>query len=177
MPDDPLCYGRVRLRITDAADIQRLITFEQDSENSPFIRLWSRAQHEAGIRDPNIGHFVVCNADSGEMIGHVILVGLKNADLNLEFKRIVIAAKGKGLGRDTVRAVKQFAFEGLRFHRLWLEVVTTNDRARALYISEGFVEEGIHREALRQGERFQSLVVMAMLAGEYVSPPGGAFSV
>ena len=101
------------------------------------------------------------------MAGHVILVGLESADLSLEFKRIVIPGKGRGLGRDTVRAVKRFAFEELKFHRLWLEVLTTNHRAKALYASEGFTEEGIHREALRQGERFHSLIVMSMLAGEY----------
>jgi len=162
-------YGKIVLRNTEQSDIGQLIAFEQDPANAPFIRLWTHEQHEAGIRNSNVGHFVVTEADSGEMVGHVILVGLDNADLNLEFKRIVITSKGKGLGRDTVRAVKKYTFEILRFHRLWLEVVTTNQRAKRLYASEGFVEEGIHREAMRQGDRFLSLIVMALLAGDYTS--------
>ena len=162
-------YGRVTLRRTTSADIGRLIDFEQHPDNAPFIRLWTHTQHEAAIADTNIGHFVVCETLSEKLIGHVILVGLENADLNLEFKRIVIGEKGRGLGRDTVRAVKMFAFDELRFHRLWLEVLTQNIRAKSLYASEGFIEEGLHREALRQGEIFHSLIVMSILAGEYAS--------
>lgn len=160
-------YGRVQLRHTESRDIATLVAFEQDPANASFIRLWTPAQHEAGIANPNIGHFVVRETESGTMIGHVILVGLESDDHNLEFKRIVITTKGRGLGRDTVRAIKKFTFETLGFHRLWLEVVTTNGRAKALYASEGFVDEGVHREAMRQGDRFLSLIVMAMLAGEY----------
>lgn len=161
-------YGRVSLDPTVGTDIEQLVAFEQDPANAPFIRRWSPAQHEAGIADPNIGHFVVRLSNSGAAIGHVILVGIESDDHNLEFKRIVITSKGQGLGRDTVRAIKKYTFETLGFHRLWLEVVTTNKRAKALYASEGFIEEGIHREAMRQGDRFLSLIVMAMLAGEYV---------
>ena len=160
-------YGRVRLRPTARGDIENLVAFEQDPANAPFIRLWTPAQHEAGIANPNIGHFVVQETESGETLGHVILVGIQSDDHNLEFKRIVIMSKGKGLGRDTVRAIKKYTFETLGFHRLWLEVLETNVRAKALYASEGFVEEGVHREAMRQGDRFLSLIVMAMLAGEY----------
>jgi RimJ/RimL family protein N-acetyltransferase len=167
--DGEFGFGTVRLRRTAPEDIGQLMAFEQDAANAPFIRLWTHAQHEAAIRDANIGHFVVCHSSQNDAVGHVILVGLQSADLNLEFKRIVIAAKGEGLGRDTVRAIKKFTFETLRFHRLWLEVITTNSRAKALYASEGFVEEGLHREALRQGETFQSLIVMSILTGEYAS--------
>jgi RimJ/RimL family protein N-acetyltransferase len=168
----PYGSGQITLRRTRPEDIDRLIAFEQHPDNAPFIRPWSHAQHESGLRDSNIGHFVVCDAASGDIVGHVILVGLENADRSLEFKRIVIGAKGKGLGRDTVRAVEKFTFEDLKFHRLWLEVLTKNDRAKSLYASEGFVEEGIHREALRQGENYHSLIVMSMLAGEYAAQRG-----
>lgn len=166
--DAVIDFGQVRLRPTESGDIEKVVAFEQDPANEPFIRLWTPIQQQAGIANPNIGHFVVQRMDSGEMVGHVILVGIESNDHSLEFKRIVITSKGKGLGRDTVRAIKKYTFETLGFHRLWLEVLETNLRAKALYASEGFVEEGVHREAMRQGDRFLSLIVMAMLAGEYV---------
>ena len=42
-----------------------------------------------------------------------------------------------------------------------------NERARALYRSEGFVEEAVLRDALRTGDRFESLVVMSLLRPEW----------
>lgn len=56
-------------------------------------------------------------------------------------------------------------------NRLWLDVVESNERARSLYASVGFTEEGVLRESLRRDEGFASLVLMSILASEFV-PPG-----
>jgi diamine N-acetyltransferase len=59
------------------------------------------------------------------------------------------------------------AFEEHDAHRLWLDVKPHNDRALALYRSAGFVEEGLLRDALYYGERFESLIVMSILRPEW----------
>ena len=59
------------------------------------------------------------------------------------------------------------AFEEHGAHRLWLDVKPHNERARALYRSEGFVEEGVLRDALLTGDRFESLLVMSLLRPEW----------
>jgi diamine N-acetyltransferase len=41
------------------------------------------------------------------------------------------------------------AFRDLHAHRFWLDVKSLNERALALYRSEGFVEEGRLRESVR----------------------------
>ena len=63
--------------------------------------------------------------------------------------------------------IKQQAFEQLGAHRLWLDVMAHNDRARNLYRSEGFLEEGTLRECMLVGGEFVSLVIMSMLEDEY----------
>jgi RimJ/RimL family protein N-acetyltransferase len=97
----------------------------------------------------------------------VILVGLENPDYNLEFKRIVIADKRRGFGREAVCLIKEYAFEYLKMHRLWLEVMVENTGAFAMYQTEGFINEGLHREAVKHGDSYSSLRVMSMLADEY----------
>ena len=97
----------------------------------------------------------------------VLLLGLTSPHGSLEFRRVVVTAKGRGLGRAAVRAVKHFAFVEQKAHRLWLDVKAFNARARHLYTSEGFVEEGVLRECLRSDSGFDSLVVLSMLAPEY----------
>jgi diamine N-acetyltransferase len=67
-----------------------------------------------------------------------------------------------------LRLVKAAAFDELGAHRLWLDVKPFNDRARALYRSEGFVEEGVLRGALLEPDgTFQDLVVMSLLRPEW----------
>ena len=100
-------------------------------------------------------------------MGYVILIGLIDPDCSVEFKRIVIEPKGYGFGRQTICLVKELVFNKLKAHRLWLEVLSDNTRAYNLYLSEGFTEEGIHRESLKQGDVFLNLRVMSILVSEY----------
>ena len=165
--------NQIAFRRTTEADLELVMMMEGDDNNAPYIRLWSIEQHRYAIADKNIAHLTVLSVPDSEILGYIILVGLENSDRSIEFKRIVINNKGVGLGRASVRLVKKFAFKNLGAHRLWLEVMEHNHRALELYESEGFIVEGVHRESLKQGDRFFSLQVMSMLAQEYDSREGG----
>ncbi|MHC4401434.1 MAG: GNAT family N-acetyltransferase [Planctomycetota bacterium] len=160
----PVTNKGISLRPTTASDLDHVLALEQD--NAGFVRQWTREQHLAAIDDENIAHLTVHNT-SGDTLGYLILIGIKNPDRSIEFKRIVVGRKGDGVGRMAVQHVKRLAFEECGTHRLWLEVMEHNRRAYRLYGSEGFVDEGIHRECLKQGDRFVSLKVMSILAHEY----------
>lgn len=157
----------VKIRPTTETDLETIIAMERSGENTPYIRQWPREKHLEALTDNNIGHFVIQADDDKRIIGYIILIGLKNPDKAVEFKRIVINEKGNGYGRAAVRFIKKYVFEEIGFHRLWLEVLEKNNRAYQLYKSEGFVDEGVHRESLRQGDRYLSLIVMSMLRHEY----------
>ena len=157
----------ITIGATAEADLDTILAMERSDDNTPYIRQWSREKHLEAISDKNIGHFVIQSADDEKIVGYIILIGLENPDKGVEFKRIVINEKGNGYGRAAVRFIKKYVFEELGFHRLWLEVLENNNRAYQLYKSEGFVDEGIHRESLRQGETYLSLIVMSMLRHEY----------
>ena len=167
----PVYYQTLRLLIrpTLENDIDRVLEMERDQTNADFIRYWTREKHLAALHDDNIGYFVVESKDDRRIIGHIILVGLTNPDNNIEFKRIVIAEKGKGYGHEAVRWIKKYAFEVRGAHRLWLEVMESNNRAYGVYLAEGFIKEGVHRESLKQGDNYVSLIVMSILAREYKS--------
>ena len=157
----------ITLRPTSAADLNFVIAAEQHRDNSLFVRQWSADQHLEALEDPNIGHFIIVSAYSGNPVGYVILMGLKDRDRSLELRRIVVTDKGKGFGRQAIRLVKAYAFEQLTCHRLWLDVMLYNKRAAKLYKSEGFTLEGVHREAVRLGNRYVDVRVMSILRGEY----------
>jgi len=168
MPERMLIQGNnIAFRDTAENDLDRIIEMERNCENAPYIRQWPVEQHRSALADDNIAHLAVLSVDDGCIVGYVILIGLKNPDESIEFKRIVINDKGKGLGREAVRLIRKLAFERYNAHRLWLEVVEGNERAYNLYKSEGFIDEGIHRESLKHGGSFKSLLVMSMLKKEY----------
>jgi RimJ/RimL family protein N-acetyltransferase len=157
----------VRLRPTTLADLVFVLETERDPDNARFILPWTREQHLGALADPDVAHRIIEHGSPGDRVGFVLLLGLTSLHGSLEFRRIVVTAKGRGLGRAAVRAVKQFAFVGHQAHRLWLDVKEFNARARHLYASEGFVQEGVLRECLRGESGFDSLVVLSMLASEY----------
>ncbi|PTT81762.1 spermidine acetyltransferase [Pelomonas sp. HMWF004] len=171
----------LRLRPTMLSDLDWVVSVERDGANLPFITPWERTQHEGAIRFPDSRHFIVeswsataeseAPADTAERIGFVILQGCRNPNGSVELKRLVLQAKGRGLGREAVRQLKAMAFTQLKAHRFWLDVKSLNTRALKLYQSEGFVEEGRLRESVRvttQGaDGYDSLIVMSLLDREY----------
>lgn len=159
--------ARVRLRPTMSSDLEFVLSLEQDADNLPYITPWERTQHEAAIRFPDFRHFIVEGGDGLASVGFVILIGCKSRHQSLELKRMVVRSKGEGFGRAAVRRVKKVAFDDLGAHRLWLDVKMKNTRAKALYDSEGFVQEGLLRESVRVEGGFESLYVMSMLEPEF----------
>ncbi len=153
------------------SDLEFVLAVETDSANLPFITPWERTQHEGAVRIPDFRHFIVEAGPVFERSGFVILQGCRNPHRSVELKRLVLQPKGLGLGRECVRLLKRMAFTDLHAHRFWLDVKSLNERALALYRSEGFVDEGRLRESVRLmvpgADGYDSLVVMSMLDREY----------
>ncbi len=157
----------VRLRPTMLSDLDFVLTVEEDPACRPFITPWERTQHEGAVRFPDFRHFIVEAGPGTQAVGFVILQGCRSRHGSVELKRMVIRDQGRGLGRACLRQLKQMAFRDLHAHRFWLDVKAYNTRAKALYDSEGFVEEGRLRECVKTDAGYDSLIVMSLLETEY----------
>lgn len=74
---------------------------------------------------------------------------------------------GKGYGAEAMRLALRYAFHELNLNRVWLTVISYNDRAIRLYEKLGFQHEGLMREAvLRDGKR-HGMLVMGLLRSEW----------
>jgi diamine N-acetyltransferase len=156
----------IRLRPTLEQDLDFVCSAEQNTENRPFVTVWSRDQHLASLSSGDLAHLIIEAADH-DAVGYMILAGLAEANSNIELRRLVVTLKGKGYGRQALRLIKARAFETLEAHRLWLDVKEQNLRARQLYESEGFVVEGVLRECVKGEAGWESLIVMSILRDEY----------
>jgi RimJ/RimL family protein N-acetyltransferase len=156
--------AELALRPTRADDLGYVVAAESDADNAPYLAPSPRAEHEGFLGDPRQRHLIA--EVEGRPVGFV-LMRLHPEDRAVELRRLAVTEKGRGYGRATLRAVARAAFEEHGAHRLWLDVKPHNERARALYRSEGFIEEGVLRDALLTGDRFESLVVMSLLRPEW----------
>jgi RimJ/RimL family protein N-acetyltransferase len=160
---------RIALRESTESDLDFVIAHEQESANLEFIHYYSEEKHRECIADPDCGHWIIENVEEKQPVGYLILFGLENRNKAIEFRRVVVTEKGHGFGRATLKLIKRHVFEELKFNRLWLDVMEKNVRARHLYKTEGFVEEGMMREAFFKDGNYVSLMLMSMLSREYLA--------
>jgi diamine N-acetyltransferase len=152
---------------TISEDIELICQIENDPSNNYFIIPYDKERHQSVINSKDEEHLTIWEKKTKEIIGFIILAGLNNPNLSLEFRRIVIQSKGNGLGRASLHLIKQYCFERLKFNRLWLDVFENNERAINLYKTEGFQIEGHLREVVRQGAVYRDLILLSILAREY----------
>lgn len=109
---------------------------------------------------------------SDDMIGEIILgdidTDVQSASINM---LMLPNYRGRGYGSEAIYEVLKFAFDpaGANLHRVGLDVLTINPRARMLYESLGFREEGRLRDAYRDGDGWCDAIVMSILADEFVA--------
>jgi len=154
------------LRKTELSDLDFVCGLESNEENAKFIIPWSKEKHGKAIGNTDILHLIV--EDKWHYpVGYIIIAGLENPNLSLEFVRITIGEKGKGYGKESFRLIKNWVFTNLNANRLWLDVKVNNMRAIYLYKKQGFVVEGTLRECLKNEKGFESLHIMSILKSEF----------
>ncbi len=157
----------VVLRPTAERDLDFVLRAEGNEEDRPYIGRWPRERHLAAVAREDEEHLILERGGDRSPVGYAILAGLADPGKSVCLKRLMVAEKGRGYGRAALRLLKERAFGGLGAHRLWLDTFEHNARARGLYESEGFVAEGVLRDAFWTEEEHRSLVVMSILESEY----------
>jgi len=160
-----LAGNRIKLVDSISEDIETIIGFEK--ANDGFVCSYSTESHKQLIESEYDLHLSIRRLDNNKLIGHMLCFGLDNPNKVLEFRRFTIMEKGQGFGREALKLLKQFCFEKLKFHRLWLDVFDDNEVAIKLYESEGFVYEGTLRDTFVSGGGYRSQRIYAMLESEY----------
>lgn len=118
--------------------------------------------------NPKAMQFTICLKPEEKPIGRIVLADIEE-EWKAEIWRIYIAdtsLRGKGLGKEAMKAMMSFCFEELRLKRLYLDHYTGNP-ASYLYLSLGFQYEGVLRQNCRKNGVLYDVHLMSMLADEY----------
>lgn len=156
----------IHISPTEEKDLNFVVEQEQHPDNRDFIIPWDINHHRHSLQNDNTYHAIAWR--SGVPMGFIILSGLMNPHHSIELKRIVVAEKGKGIGRYILEWAKNFSFKEIKANRLWLDVKEQNLRAKNLYLDVGFQEEGILRECLLGKNGYESLIVLSLLRSDMI---------
>jgi diamine N-acetyltransferase len=157
----------VAVRPTRLDDLDFVLAAEQHADNRPYIFNWTPQQHESALTDPTIAHLLIERTSDRTPVGYALVGDLNSPHQSIQLWRFVVTNKGQGYGKQALKLIQKLAFETWNAHRLWLDVKDYNTRARHVYESVGFKQEGVLRECLKVGDRFETLIVMSMLRHEY----------
>jgi RimJ/RimL family protein N-acetyltransferase len=110
----------------------------------------------------------VVDKAAGQCVGEVVFNGWSSAGNSCNF-RTLIGPRGRdrGLGSEAIRIFIGYGFEGLGLHRISLDVLAFNPRARRVYEKVGFVTEGVLREEHRWGDQWIDDILMSILDHEW----------
>jgi len=165
-PPQPIMLGEgLSLRPTVDADCAFVATAESGPDAAPYVGQWSVERHRRCMEDPDTMPWVIEAAR--QPVGFAVLEGAEDPDPSMLLRRIVIDNPGSGYGREAVRLLARYCFEILGFHRLWLYVAVSNERALELYRRLGFLVEGTARECSRASNGYESMHILSLLDREY----------
>jgi diamine N-acetyltransferase len=149
----------LRLRTTEACDLDFVLALEAHPDVKPFIAPWPRSRHAEAIAAADEEHLLV--VDGGRAAGFILLAGLVNDRPRVELRRIAVSARGAGLGRRALELVLERSYGALGAELVWLDVLEHNTSARRAYAAAGFVPDPkLHRTLVKAGRVDPSLLVM-----------------
>jgi catechol 2,3-dioxygenase-like lactoylglutathione lyase family enzyme/ribosomal protein S18 acetylase RimI-like enzyme len=155
----------VSLRPADTSDIPFIMACERRPDYEHFVGRWPEEKHRAVMADKEFRYLLA--SDAGGPLGFAILHETWLRPQNLYLKRIAVHDAGKGHGKHVLAALTDHVFAETPAHRFWLEVVEANPRARHVYRTLGWVEEGIVREAFEDNGARGSFVQMSILKSDW----------
>jgi UDP-4-amino-4,6-dideoxy-N-acetyl-beta-L-altrosamine N-acetyltransferase len=163
---------KVRLRHVVDSDFNVLFEWINDRNlveyNAPFREI-SLSEHEVWFKQiqaqENIEFFMIENVDTCLTIGSCQLLNIHpiHRSAELQIRIGAVNFQNQGAGSDAVRQLTQYGFSVLNLHRISLHVFATNQRAIRVYEKNGFVREGLFRQAILIDSRWTDLVCMARL--------------
>jgi RimJ/RimL family protein N-acetyltransferase len=161
----------IALRPATDDDVAFLVTTHEAPHARGFVLSATSEQVSAALRRDDRMTFVI--TENGEDAGMLLLAIEPELSWLVEFRRIVVVRPGRGIGAFAVRWAIDWAFDLRGAHRIWLDVVASNARARQLYERCGFRYEGTYRDGYRDDEgRYGDLCVYGMLSTDSRPPAG-----
>ncbi len=175
--------GQIDLRPLKQNDIQGMLEWMHDPEVNCFFRFDASNMTEAKakafvensekeLNEKRSFNFAIVD-ENDEYLGTISLKdidwGAKVAEYAISLRSV---AQGKGTATIATKMILEFAFEQLKLNRVFLNVLSENEKAIHLYEKCGFIYEGEFREHLFLRGELRNLKWYSILRREYFEKRG-----
>ena len=89
------------------SELPLFIQMESDGDTSEFLISNTPEQHRSFFNSANIEYLSVADDVSNQILGFIIL-SIEQENNTVEFRRIVIAEKGKSYGQKAIQAMENY---------------------------------------------------------------------
>lgn len=176
----PLSTERVTLRALEQSDVDTLRPFFQDMASLDYYlpttaRPLNRRQLEKLLDDWNDGQesFVFAVQSDHQLVGLINLDGVDwpNGHAEIGIALTLPEARGKGLAREAMQLMLQFAYLELGLHRLFARIIEDNAPSIRLFKSLDFRPEGVMKEHVYRHGHYRNMLIYGHLRTESVANP------
>lgn len=103
-------------------------------------------------------HFAIVN-EFDEYLGTVSLKNISEENHSAEYAIVVRSiARGTGAAALATKDILDYAFDILKLHKVYLNVLERNERAKHFYTKCGFAYEGTSKDAILLNGKYENLV-------------------
>jgi len=117
----------IRLQKSKEHEVASFMEMDRAEGTSEFIVLYSKETHLAELLKKDVHYLSIFSKDL--LVGYVILV-VENDMASVEFRRIVVGVKGKGIGQSAIIEMEIYCTQTLACSRIWLDVFEVNERGK-----------------------------------------------
>ena len=129
----------IELQESTKEDLKLFSEWEKLDGIREFISPYSLARHELEFEENEVIYLKI-NFNSIP-VGFVLLK-LEADNKSVEFRRIVVVDRGKGIGQQVLNEIEEYCVNQLGRNRIWLDVFEINGRGIHIYEKHGYYNIG-----------------------------------
>jgi UDP-4-amino-4,6-dideoxy-N-acetyl-beta-L-altrosamine N-acetyltransferase len=161
----------IRFRAIELQDLESLRNWINDPETARYLAMsWpvsTRDQQDwfEKLRKDSDRKKLVIELTQGELIGMVSFMNMDYRNRSVEIG-ITIGNpeyRAKGLASRALNLAVRVLFAEFNFHRIWAEILETNEPCLRLFKQADFEQEGLLRESVYWDGRMIGKIIMAKL--------------
>lgn len=157
---------RLNICLAEEQDIDIIMEFENHKDNKKFIWQGTYEEHLNEINSKASLLLIFRQKSDNKIIGYALAAINAKSDV-FELRRIAIAKKGCGYGKESILNIIKYSFENLNTNRFWLDVYPENKVGINLYKSIGMHLDGTLRQSYKDDRGYHDQMIFSILKEEY----------
>lgn len=123
------------LKAAQLRDLRQYAQMEAEAQTASFLGDTGLDNHKKWFSQPEILYLSILE---GETIVGFFILALEDGGRTIEFRRVVVAAQGHGIGQKAIALMEEHCRKEIGAETIWLDVFDHNNRARHIYEKLGY---------------------------------------